>query len=235
MEIKDYYLKVLQSNEATFSNLIADAAAIAEFKKVQNFLNDFDALQIEIATRPEGDVLALAIREYSFALSAAAFSNYRHAHISLRLFFELALSAIHFSAHELNLRLWMVNSQDINWSALSDDSEGVFAKNFIRAFHPGIETHSSQYSTMAKTVYRECSEFVHGNLHTHAGHDQPVEYNQKLLLGWTARVEAIRLSLLYAYASRYLQLFGKKSQTNLEQIMLESLGQLPAIQNIYGK
>jgi hypothetical protein len=49
-----------------------------------------------MAARPEAKVLSLAVREYQFALYALAAANYRYAFISLRLFFELALSTVQF-------------------------------------------------------------------------------------------------------------------------------------------
>jgi hypothetical protein len=72
--------------------------------------------------------MRLAIREYQFALFAAAGGTYRHASISLRLFFELALATVHFSAYEIKLRKWLSNSGDIVWAALIDSDNGVYAK-----------------------------------------------------------------------------------------------------------
>jgi hypothetical protein len=235
LTVEEHYRNLLQRDEQMLNSLVADPVALVEFVKAHNFQADFEKLRDAVTNRPESEIFSLAIREYDFALSAVACSHYRHAHISLRLFFELALSAIHFSAHEINLRKWMLNSHDIYWSALADKENGVFAKSFIQVFHPGLSNSADQYLAMAVKVYRECSEFVHGNLHTHQDFDQPVEYNQELQIAWAERAEAVRISLLFAFAGRYLALLNPGQRTELEQLMIESFGHLQSIQELYGK
>jgi hypothetical protein len=235
MTAAKHYRAVLQRNLEMLSALEADEPAFAEFTKVHNLVADAEKLSNLLDGRPERVLIDLAIREFNFALVAASSAHYRHAHISLRLFFELALTAVHFSAHEINLRRWIANSKDIIWSSLVDADEGVFAVNFVKAFGSGLEENAAQYRTMAEKVYRECSEFVHGNLHTHQDPPGAIDYDRELLLAWANRASATWLAFLFAYCSRYLKFFQKRQLKEIEFIVLDNFGHMVPVQQIYGK
>jgi hypothetical protein len=117
MSISDHYRSLAAKGTAALEDLISEPEGSAAFAKAHNFLADFEALLAAIKQRPEAEIFALAIREYQFALFAASTSSYRHASISLRLFLELSLATILFSAHEIQLRKWR-NSEahDRVWS-----------------------------------------------------------------------------------------------------------------------
>lgn len=235
MSVPDHYRSLLSKSTEAFEQLLTDQEAFSEFTKSNNFLNDFELLRLAIDSRPEAELFALGIREYQFALYAASTSMYRHASISLRLFLELSLATIHFSAHEIRLRKWLNNSGDINWSSLIHPEEGVFAKNFILAFNPGMEDLGKQYSTIAEKAYRECSEFVHGNSHTHSAAERPLGFDQSMLYSWIERADAVRLSVIFAFAARYLRLLSDASRNGIEGVMLDSLGHVPAVQELFGQ
>lgn len=235
MNISIPYLVLISRSFDCFNDLLGDNEALEAFTRSHNSSSDFELLLSAIDGRPEAEVMQLAIREYQFALYAAAAGKYRHATISLRLFLELALASVHFSAHELYLREWLVRKRDINWNALLDASAGVFAHNFIEIFNPGMEGMGKQYSTLAGTVYRECSEYVHGNRHTHSlpNADQSLRFERDEMLAWTGRADSVRLCILFAFACRYLRLIGPAARLTLEDLMLDSFGNIPAIRDLY--
>jgi hypothetical protein len=235
MSLSIHYRTLLGLSTTAFNDLTADAEAMAEFTKSHNFAAEVESLHAAIATRPEASLLVLATREYQFSLYAAAIGSYRHAHISLRLFLELVLASIYFSAYEIRLRNWLAqtNDSDIKWSVLSDPENGVFSKGFLSAFHPGMESSGKQYLAIATTVYRECSEYVHGNMHTHTQTDHALKYDGETLRAWASRVDAIRLCVIFAYAGRYLSLLEAEGRNQLEGIMVGYLGHLPAIRQVY--
>lgn len=174
MSVIAHYTSLIERSLHHFQTMSANEESIAAFTRSHNFITDFELLGEVIAARPEAKVLSLAVREYQFALYALAAANYRHAFISLRLFFELALSTVQFSASELKLRLWLANKADIVWSGLVHEEHGVYAKPFVSAFEPELAESSTQYSALAQKAYRECSEHVHGNAHTHPESDAPI-------------------------------------------------------------
>lgn len=174
----NHYKAISQKSLEAVRILSENPDSLLQLTKSHNFAQDFEDLLAAIEERPEAEILRLAVNEYNFALHAAASARYRHASISLRLFFELASASIHFSAYEINLRKWLNNSGDINWTRLTDPEKGLFAKPFIEAFHPGMETSARQYSALAGKVYRECSEYVHGNRHTHEAVEETLIFNE---------------------------------------------------------
>ncbi|MGJ5080663.1 hypothetical protein [Bradyrhizobium sp. HKCCYLS3013] len=235
MNISIPYLVLIGRSVDCLIDLLDDREALEAFTRSHNFAADFELLLATIEERPEAEVMGLAIREYQFALYAIAAAKYRHATISLRLFFELSLSSIHFSANEFHLREWQVKKRDINWNALTDPSDGVFAHNFIEAFNPGMERLGKQYATLAGTVYRECSEYVHGNRHTYnlSDTDQSIRFERDQLINWAARADTIRLCILFAFACRYLRLIGKPQRIKLEHLMLDSFGTISTVRDFY--
>jgi hypothetical protein len=235
MSVSDHYQVLMKRSANAQHAMLSDQEALVEFTKSHNLITDFEHLHAAIADRPEAVLLQLAIREYQFSLYAASFANYRYASMSLRLFLELSLATVHFSAYELRLRKWLNNTLDIVWSSLIDPDCGVFAKAFIMAFNPGMENLGKQYSTIAEKVYRECSEFVHGNLHTHSEVREPLEFDRSMLLAWTERADAVRLSIIFAFAGRYLRLLSVESRNGLEALMIDNLGHIPAVRELYGK
>lgn len=215
-------------------NLMA-ASQETTFVKAHNFIDDLETMKEVIATRPEAKILSLATREYQLALYALASSNYRHAFVSLRLFFELSLSTILFSSSEIKLRQWLSNRSDIIWAALIDEEDGVYAKSFVEAFQPELASSTKQYRSLAQKVYRECSEHVHGNFHTHPIDVSSIDFKVDTFLTWTNLADSVRACFIFAYTARFLDSLSKDQRNQLEHIILDELGSLPPVQEAYQK
>lgn len=233
MTITDHYRGLADRGRSLVDDLVNDAGALATHTTSHNYLGDFETLRVSIKERPEATLLAAGITEYQFALYALSIGSYRHAFISLRLTMELLLGAVHFSAHEIKYRKWILKSEDIIWGALIDKENGVFANNFIGAFFPDLRTEGRAYRALAETVYRECSEYVHGNYHTHRDADASRTFDADLFSAWHERADTVRLVFVFAFAARYLALLPSTERTAIESIMLDSLGSLPSIRDIY--
>jgi hypothetical protein len=173
--------------------------------------------------------MQLALKEYQFALFALTNGQYRHAFIGLRLFFELSLAAIHFSAHELELRFWKKDTQDINWQRMISAENGVLSKNFISAFAPCLVDHAPGFRAIAEKVYRECSEFVHGNAHTHTTLADSFSFSPDVCKQWHDHAKSMFIVLLFAYAARSLGDLKKEEKNNLEASLTSELGHLEGL------
>ena len=235
MNISDHYAALIKRSADAFEDMEADADAASKFIKAHNLSDDYEIIKKAIADRPEAQLFELALSEYQYGLYALACGRYRHATISLRLFFELSLATILFSAYEIRLRQWLANSQDIVWSSLTSQESGVYSKSFISAFNSGLEGSGKQYATIAEKVYRECSEFVHGNVHTHSEARRPIGFSKELLVSWAEKSEAIHLCVIFAFAARYIQYLPEASRRAVESIIVENLGHISAIQDVYGR
>jgi hypothetical protein len=163
-----YYKELLARASKSWSDLIEDKDGFSAFTAAHNYAEEFDTLISVVKDRPEAVVFKLALKECYLSLYASASGNYRHAHIGLRLVLELFCAGVFFSAHEIKLRSWLAgyDGSDVNWSAITGP-DGIFSTNFLRSFNPDIAQSGKQYQAIATKTYRECSEFVHGNLITH--------------------------------------------------------------------
>jgi hypothetical protein len=233
--VTDHYLGLVERSRKLVGDMAADHDALLAFTRSHNFSADFELLRDAIGARPEARVFTLAIREYQFALYALVAGTYRHAFISLRLFFELSLATIYFSASEFKYRQWLGNAADIIWAALLDQNNGVYAVAFISAFNPELSSDGKQYSALADKVYRECSEHVHGNIHTHPENDAPLVFSREKVLAWNSLAESVRLCIVFAYAARFLKLMPQEDRNKLEAPILESLGTLAPIQALFNR
>lgn len=86
---------------------------------------------------------------------------YKEAIITLRQFLEHMLFAIFLSTNDYKYRLWKIGQYDMSWTQIMDGQNGVFGKEYIRVYAQDInEERNIELLTIAKNIYRECSEFV---------------------------------------------------------------------------
>ena len=235
MTVADHYRTLVSRSSDALEALLNSSEASQRLTSAHNFIADLELLSQTISGRPEAIMINLAARELSFSSYAAAAGKYRHATISLRICLEIAIASVYFSAYEIRLRKWLADEGDIVWSSLMDVDEGVFSKSFIRAFDVDMAEYGRQYAAICKKVYRECSEFVHGNKHTHPGVQQAISFDELLFQQWAERVAAVRTSVLFAFGARYLSILPQDLLNALEGLMIDSLGHLTPIQARYAR
>ena len=233
--MEQHYRHLLSRSSESLDALLSDSEALQKLTVAHNFIADLELLNSAVSARPESTMIKFATRELSFALYAAAASKYRHATISLRLTLEIVLAAIYFSAHELKLRRWLSGDGDIVWNALTELEEGVFSKSFIRCFTPELAEHGRQYAAICSKAYRECSEFAHGNINTQSPSNAALGFDKFLLGAWADRVAATRVSIIFAFSARYLDVIPKDDAFRIEGLILDGLGHLSYIQSFYSK
>lgn len=235
MDVIENYRALLKNSDVVMGEMVATNGASEALIASHNYLLDYDAIKMAIADRPEVAVLDSAVKEYQFALFALVSGQYRHAFGGLRLFFELMLATVHFSAHEIDYRMWAKDSKDINWSSLRDSQNGVFSTNFIRAFNPGFSDYAKEYLAIAEAVYRECSEFVHGNAGTHAMLPSDITFKNEVFSSWHDKANTMRLAVIFAFSARYLNYVNKEATDRMEPVISDALGSLPPVQATFSQ
>ncbi|MDC9825608.1 hypothetical protein PRN20_17885 [Devosia sp. ZB163] len=212
----------------------SDANLLARQSQSHNYLDEYSSFSAAIKTRPESAMLEVAHLEYQYALFALASGLYRHAFMSLRLTMELALSGIFYSAEEIRYRRWVAGSADINWGAVIDNEEGLFSKNFIKAFSPEFAENGAQYRAIAAASYRECSEYVHGNWKTHEQAGSHVKLKEELFIAWHELADSVHLAITFAFAARFGSYLGTDDLSSVQPILTDAIGELPAVQALFG-
>lgn len=235
MDVIQHYRSLIRNTDTVLDTMLVANGTNEALTMSHNYLLDYDVLKMAIAERPEVAVFDSAVKEYQFALFALVSGQYRHAFGGLRLFFELMLATMHFSAHEIDYRMWAKDSKDINWNTLKDNQNGVFSVNFIRAFNPGFSDSAKQFLAIAEVVYRECSEFVHGNAGTHANLPSDITFQEDAFLSWHDKATTMRLAIIFAFSARYLNYVTKEAANRMEPIITDVLGNLPPVQAIFSQ
>lgn len=199
-----------------------------------NYVSDLETWMTALSGRPERGMLVSAAREYQFALLAVVQGQYRQAFAALRLFLELSLGAVYFSANELKLRLWCRGEEDLVWSLIADPDSGVFSKKFARCFFEDLEGEVGRYRRIAEELYRECSEYVHGNAGTQEALPQALRFSRVTCCDWHEKDESARLIVSFALAMRYLNMVKQSDIEQLEPVVLDELKHLSAIRGFFG-
>lgn len=215
-----------------FSQTLAEAGDNLHRASAVQTIADLGTCTAILGTKPEKEVFDLAIREYQYALIAACHGSYRQSFSALRLSFELWLAAIAFSASEKDLRAWRARKQDIVWNKLISEETGVLSKSFVALFCSNLETNATRFKVMGESFYRECSEYVHGNHHTHLLLPDELIYNQATFREWCAKAETMKLICLFCFAYRYSDLIPASGLASIGSPIGDTLGHIPEIRQM---
>ena len=231
--VQAHYYSILERSRSSFRALSEDEPRIQAFTAAHNDAEELDQLKMLLSGRPEEEIFKLALVEYQHALFSAAFGQYRQAHISLRLFLELSLCCVQFSAHEIDARRWLKGEKDSNWSAIISNETGVLSKSLVGVFFEPMKDSCGQYRAIAETLYRECSEYVHGNRQSYDGIDAEISFAETVFDSWIDRAEAARLVVKFAFLCRFLAYISADGKRAIEALALGNFGNLPAVQSIF--
>ncbi|MDR6853003.1 hypothetical protein J2Y54_002523 [Sphingomonas sp. BE123] len=229
----EHYAGIIAKSRAAFQDMSGVDATYQKFVAAHNDADELDLLSKLVVGRPEYSIFRLARLEYQHSLYSMAFSQYRQAHVSLRLFLELSLSSVLFSAHEIDAHLWLKGKKDSNWNSIISNENGVFSKLFVGAFFEEMKEFSAEYLAMAAKVYRECSEFVHGNRSSYEGIDAEIVFNADIAESWLDRTDTVRMLVKFSFLVRYLAHADAELRSEFEQMALEGFGYFAPIQSLF--
>jgi hypothetical protein len=148
-------------------------------------------------------LLENARRELSFAIYSASGSLYLQAFANLRLFLELSFASVYFSVREIEWRRWLSDRLDFSWSAALDSDTGVLSSEFVKDFFPQAAKEAPNFGSDAKTVYRNCSQFIHGKTVATGRLPRTVTYRSDILSDWCRNAESAATCVLYLLYCRY--------------------------------
>jgi hypothetical protein len=200
--------------------------------EIHHIILDYEEWLKIISSRPEANLFKYAIQELHSSLIAVFLSQYRHAFMSLRLFLELGMATVFYSANELLLRLWYSGSIDVNWKQLINTDNGVFSIQFANAFTPSLSLSGQHYSAIAEKVYRECSEYIHGSCLSFNSLPDKLFFDESTFKDWFEKAKTVKLVMTFALTTRYLGTIDKSFVPAIEPIILDELGHLESVRLI---
>lgn len=205
----------------------------AAFAQQHAFIHELEVWLTILKDRKEATIFHQASREYQFALFAAVQGMYRHAFMSLRLFMELSFVSIHLSSSELALREWLEQRRDTRWAELLNEEHGLLSNRFAKAFFPELEPYVGSQNSLAARVYRDCSQFVHGNVNTHETVVQVV-FSNEVFKEWLSKAEIISDVVIFALCLRFLVDLDHDAISKLEVSVMNRLHHFSEIRAMFG-
>jgi hypothetical protein len=220
---KGHFIKL--NNE--FSNVIEASFTSDNASKISELFHFFDDLNVwydSLKGTVDTTLLMSAIKEYEFSFQAALNGQYRYAYTAQRYFLEQICRFIYLSTNELYLRHWKLGLKDISWGSIVDKENGIFSKIFIRAFYSEVEEEGAHMTTLSAKLYRETSEYIHGNFDKIV--DMPVQlgFDNDLLIKWLDSVETSKFITVFLLAVRFSKELDETELSKVEDCIKDELG-----------
>jgi len=160
---------------------------------------------------------------------------YRPAYANLRLSIEELLGSIFFSTDLLKFSEWKNGGQDMNWSSIIELENGILSKRYANAFFPELKGVVNSFNELGRKIYRELSEFVHGNYSTWDVENPTLMINESLILKYE---EILRKYIQLAHFSlcvRHLKNDIKpENLESLETHVMDAIGHVEEIRIFFG-
>ncbi|MGD2406309.1 hypothetical protein D9R10_08985 [Bacillus velezensis] len=159
------------------------------------------------------------------SLYIAAQGMYRNAYICLRSALELGMSFIYFIDRNYEYLLWKENDYDMKWSTLKDNEKGLLSKKYFSLFLGKDSIQIDDLIEQFKSVYRECSEYVHGKYkYMHTIEEQKIHYQEEKLETWSVMFIDITklLNILFTIRfNEYANSFSYDKKISLKEILTD--------------
>ncbi|WP_347332628.1 hypothetical protein [Marinimicrobium locisalis] len=196
----------------------------ASLTELFQFSEDLNIWLELLSDRTDRTILVSAIQEFELGFQAVVGGQYRYSFIAQRYFLEQIFRFIYLSTNELHLRHWKLGLRDISWGALVDKENGILSKVFIRAFYPEVEVEGDHLIKVASKLYRESSEFIHGNFNKIEELPNNLEFHSSLLGRWIDFMETCKFVALFLLFMRFSKDIDKQGMARLEDMAKEELG-----------
>lgn len=229
MNIQAYYCHFSQTlNENIGKSLDSSLHFYQLLTKNRSFVDDFSKWIDILGNAPETYLYRNAAKVYQEAFANMLMGLYQPAFMGLRYFLERTLTGVFYSGNELELRTWLRGERDTYWTELIGREDkggakqneernvnvdsGLFSLKFTRAFFPEIVDSAKTFRSLTSKVYRNCSEFVHGNPRAIDQIGQNNEFSLDVTEKWNEFADTIIRCILYAFVMRYWKFLPENSK-----------------------
>lgn len=249
MTIKEYYEDYkLRINFILDSSLgeeeLANIVALSF-----HFVDDYSVWLESIGNRLETVMYYNAIKVYQDSLGCMLVGQYQSAFMGLRYCFERTLCGVYLSANELELRTWLNGRRDTYWTELvgkegkeiegnvmTDDNyvdKGLFSTKYVNAFFPELQDEVKHFRRMAVSVYRECSEFVHGNPNALIQIPEHLDYKKELMEMWCEKALVMKRVMFFVFALRYLPDMNEENKRRIADIINDEFATIKPLRDLF--
>lgn len=198
------YQAVLDARKKSFDDYFEIPEQAQQHQVAHLRLMDVERVLTAVSNRREYKLYEMAFQLLGDGLCQIACANYRLAFYCLRAFLKMSSAGVRYSAFEYELREWEAGRRDVSWAMLSGDESGCFSANFTNAFLPEVKEEARHYQGLARRVYRECSEYVHGNP---SSHGPGAGLEMKRADDWFELYNSATAAIFFCFSVRYLKDF----------------------------
>lgn len=176
------------------------------FSRVANasaFIDDFRLWEQKIGNKYGDEIIKLAISEYETSILFCVQSLYKQAFTALRACLEHTMFGIQLTTNLYQYLRWKSNKQDVYWSQISDENTGLLSTDYVSIFFPELSPYSSVILQLAKRVYRECSEYTHGNFGAWKVLNEPELFDEKLVRRFFDTMDSVKYVIEFCFFVRF--------------------------------
>jgi len=221
------YSEIAARESSIRSRICENTEYYSAFSEIQHFASEFDTL-LGISSNNFAHILAEnAFIDLQRSSASAINGRRQEAYATLRMTLEKFLFYIQLSSSEMNFRLWTLGRRDFSWKDLTDDDNGVFSHNFIDCFAPDLTPLRSQFLALARSVYRECSEIIHGN-YAKLKQDYVAD-DITWIADWLEKTRNILMLCLFSWLCRFGGREGDLEVEKTESLFRELLGNIEIV------
>lgn len=225
MDCSEFYLKIHHNLQENIQTSLS-SSCYTQFAGASAFIDDYGLWQKWIAEKYKVEIFSLALSEYETALLLALQSLYKQAFNSLRACLEHTLFGIQLTTNLFQYLNWKQDGRDVYWSEITDLDSGLFSSRYISVFFPELDSSSKLILELAKCVYRECSQFTHGNYGAWKTIKHPPVYSELMFKKFLDEVESIKYITEYAFFVRFIKELPKEKIVDFDSQIREYLGHL---------
>ena len=249
MTIQDYYKEFISKVSANMDlSLAKNNPIVTMIGKNSSFVDDYNVWVSVLDERLESIIFKNALKTYQESLSNMVMGLYQPAFMGLRYFLERTLMGVYMSANELELRTWLAEERDTYWSEpIGEDNEdkvtgtnntqgkavninkGLFSSKYTQAFNSSLIGRTKEFRALTKTVYRNCSIYVHGNSSVLEELGQKIEYSKDLATKWNDYADTISRCILYAFYLRYYPILSDEAKKRVSDRLREEFSTISEI------
>ncbi|WP_130732915.1 hypothetical protein [Komagataeibacter xylinus] len=231
MDIKEYFIRINTESQSVFNNSILKKDKLGNLHHLSSCIYEFSNY---VTDNQEKRILETVCAQLESSNYNLIIGLYRQAFSSLRLALEMGLAAIYFSARKLEFNEWIDGRMDIKWSKLVDEENGVLSKRFAKAFFSDMVEEVEKYRDNSISVYRNLSEYVHGNNETWINSGIKISYNEEFFEKYCVYYKIVCEVILFTTMCRYVKTLDEKDRESL-QFLPEEFNHILKIRELFGR
>ena len=248
MNIVDYYKQFKEKVTENIDTTLNPAKVYyTRLTNNRSFCDDYNTWIRILNNAPETIIYKNAVKVYQEAFGNMLMGLYQPAFMGLRYFLERTLVGVYFSGNELELRTWLHGQRDTYWSELigaededkdcdkikgeSNVNKGLFSLKFTRAFFEELADTAKSFRSQTKKVYRDCSEYVHGNPNALDSIGFTIDYSEEIVARWNDCADTVARCILYVFMVRYWLFLSDNQRDVVIDRMREEFGSTDIVKN----